>query len=157
MSVLSQMTRPRVLAPVRFALRTNSTASSRAQQLRDQASSMAKNAPAQGAALLKQAGAVAGRLGIVRKLQEPVTYWTKFTGELLRKVYRSEKLAPPSLADIESTYRGAWSFVKSKPVSEMVSLFQKDAAYYSLRAVELLGIFSLGEMIGRRHLVGYAV
>lgn len=76
--------------------------------------------------------------------------------EVLKQVYVAEKLSPPSLAQITTTYSALFKNAS-------------DAHYYrhtiesgqwkrfAILALELYGIFTIGEMLGRRHIVGYGL
>lgn len=70
-------------------------------------------------------------------------------------MYVAEALAPPtSLNSITSAYRQIWS--KASDKSYWTQLLTKgDWKRVGIYAVEAYGIFTIGEMIGRRSLVGY--
>ena len=75
---------------------------------------------------------------------------------MLKQVYVREKLSPPSLAQVASTYQSV--FNNAKNVSYLRQLVESgEWRRYAIYAVEAYGIFSIGEMIGRRNIVGYGL
>jgi F-type H+-transporting ATPase subunit g len=99
-----------------------------------------------------------------------LVYNAKVAGSLLRQVYQAEKLAfPTSLSTWARAYaeiygkashagwwketlkNGTWAGV-GIAVSHPVAMLVKRSY---LQALEAYGIFSIGEIIGRRNLVGY--
>ncbi|KAF3938078.1 hypothetical protein ABW19_dt0204619 [Dactylella cylindrospora] len=106
-----------------------------------------------------------------------VVYWSKVTAELGKQVYKSQQMSPPSLEAIQKFYapvtdvllkpatwwgqiqtirprisalpdpETAWNSLRTVPA--------KDLAQYSVWALEFLGFFTVGTMIGRRKIVGY--
>ncbi|CCH40884.1 ATP synthase subunit g, mitochondrial [Wickerhamomyces ciferrii] len=102
--------------------------------------------------------------GFVEKITANVNkavYWSKVTGELAKQVYLKEKLSPPSIADFQTVYTTLYKQVlqlstKPKEVLSFAKNFGKNEALnYGSLAIQLLGLFSLGEIIGRRQIVGY--
>ncbi|BGP38568.1 hypothetical protein JCM10450v2_002517 [Rhodotorula kratochvilovae] len=132
------------------------------QQARN-ASSAADGAAqkAQAAAASAQATASKALSGVQSRLasllgayREPVVYNAQVAKELVKQVYIAEKLAPPSFAQVSYTFR---QFASQAPHA---SFWQKlytsgQWKYVLIVAVEAYGIFSIGEMIGRRSVVGY--
>lgn len=96
---------------------------------------------------------------------ESATYWSKVVGELSKQVYKKEGLQPPSVAEFQKVYECAvkqsTTFVKDPKA--FVDVVAKNAQgtskdeylRYLAYAIQVLGFFSLGEIIGRRHVVGY--
>ncbi|EPY54203.1 F0-ATPase subunit G [Schizosaccharomyces cryophilus OY26] len=72
---------------------------------------------------------------------EPVTYWTTVGKELFQQVYHSQKMANPS--NVHSPFL-FWKSQSSETWGRNFYL-----------GVELLGIFSVGQMIGRRKVTSY--
>ncbi|WFD26062.1 hypothetical protein MNAN1_001037 [Malassezia nana] len=88
---------------------------------------------------------------------EPIVYNLKVAGSLAKQVYIAEKLAPPtSLSQIASAYRQIWTTV-SNPSWWTHSLPGGDWRHVLVYGVEAVGIFSIGEMIGKRRIVGYKI
>ncbi|KAL7411011.1 hypothetical protein BDY24DRAFT_397367 [Mrakia frigida] len=95
---------------------------------------------------------IASRLSSINSY---VVYNAKLIGALAKQVYVAEKLAPPtSVGEIV----GGWSTVWARGTSWSYwghvksSGEWKPLALYSLQAY---GIFTVGEIIGKRHFVGY--
>jgi len=87
-------------------------------------------------------------------LRKPIFYNAAVVKELVKEVWKKEDLSPPSLAQIEEarTYVQKtlhWKYIKS------LSLY--DYARIGIRSVEVAGFFFIGEVIGRRSLIGYNV
>ncbi|GAA5884414.1 hypothetical protein JCM6882_005243 [Rhodosporidiobolus microsporus] len=88
--------------------------------------------------------------------KEPVFYNAAVAKEIAKQVYVAEKLAPPSFAQVSYTFR---QFFQQAPRLSFWQNLYESGAYkkWLLYAVEAYGIFSIGEMIGRRHVVGYSL
>lgn len=86
---------------------------------------------------------------------EPIKYNLSVASNIAKQVYVAEGLAPPtSLHTITSAYRQIWSKVSDKTYWTQL-LTKGDWKKVGIYAVEAYGIFTIGEMIGRRSLVGY--
>ncbi|KAK6463967.1 protein associated with mitochondrial ATP synthase [Scheffersomyces coipomensis] len=89
-------------------------------------------------------------------------YWGKVTAEVGKVVYKNEGLAPPSSAQFQQVYQNAFKFVQSP---EQQRAFLTKAAQFkpskecavkaAVYGTQLLAFFSVGEIIGRRHVFGY--
>ncbi|GAA6011254.1 hypothetical protein JCM10207_008279 [Rhodosporidiobolus poonsookiae] len=86
--------------------------------------------------------------------KEPVFYNAAVAKELAKQVYVAEKLAPPSFAQVSYTFR---QFFQSAPKLSFWQKLYESGEYkrWLLYGVEAYGIFKIGEMLGRRHVVGY--
>ncbi|GAA5967093.1 hypothetical protein JCM11641_000439 [Rhodosporidiobolus odoratus] len=86
--------------------------------------------------------------------KEPVLYNAAVAKELAKQVYVAEKLAPPSFAQVSYTFR---QFAQQAPHLSFWQKLYESGEYkrWLVYAVEAYGIFTIGEMIGRRHVVGY--
>lgn len=103
--------------------------------------------------------------GLITKSTQAVNcgiYWSKVGAELGKQVYKAEGLAPPSGKQFETVYQQALKFIKSpeqqKKFLQQVSEFKPSAqcaAKASIYGIQLAAFFSVGEMIGRRQIVGY--
>ncbi|KAG7195889.1 ATP synthase subunit G atp20 [Scheffersomyces spartinae] len=96
------------------------------------------------------------------KLSNATVYWSKVAVEVGKIVYKKEALAPPSSQQFQQVYQSWIKFVKSpaqqKQFLEQAGSFQFSkacAAKAAIYGTQLLAFFSLGEIIGRRHIVGY--
>ncbi|CAI8498587.1 unnamed protein product [Pichia kudriavzevii] len=106
---------------------------------------------------------------LVNKLQtlsEKSIYYAKVTAELSKIVYVKEGLAPPTVAEFTKVYECASKQAQlfAKDPKAVIELFIKNAKgfnkdeilRYLAYFIQILGFFSLGEIIGRRNVVGYA-
>lgn len=87
--------------------------------------------------------------------RQPLLYNFAVAREFLKQIYTAERLAPPtSLSQITSVYKQLYSNAISIPFwRELWTSGQwTKVAIYGLEAY---GIFHIGEMIGRRHIIGY--
>ncbi|SCU91242.1 LADA_0F08878g1_1 [Lachancea dasiensis] len=88
-------------------------------------------------------------------------YYSKVVGELSKQVYLKEGLQPPSIADFQSVYTKLYKQAVSAALKPKQSLgfiknVQKDdVVKYGAYGIQLAGLYSLGEVIGRRKVVGY--
>ncbi|SGY16756.1 BQ5605_C012g06978 [Microbotryum silenes-dioicae] len=74
--------------------------------------------------------------------------------EIVKQVYVKEKLAPPSLGQVTYVYQQF--FNSARDVNYWQQLYKSgEWKRWAIYAVEAYGIFKIGEMIGRRHVVGY--
>ena len=97
----------------------------------------------------------------VTKAAEKTVYYSKVTAELSKEIYLKEKLQPPALQDFRNVYSQIWKcgfdrVTSPKTAANCVSktpmdVYLKCGAY----GIQILGCFALGEVIGRRKLVGY--
>lgn len=96
------------------------------------------------------------------KLTNATVYWSKVAVEVSKVVYKKEALAPPSTQQFQQVYQSWVKFLKTpaqqKQLLEKAGSFQltkASAAKAAIYGTQLLAFFSLGEIIGRRHIVGY--
>ncbi|GAA5898358.1 hypothetical protein JCM8208_006956 [Rhodotorula glutinis] len=94
--------------------------------------------------------------GLLGAYREPVVYNAQVAKELAKQVYVAEKMSPPSFAQVSYTFR---QFAQNAPKSSFWMGMMSNGAYKRvlIYAVEAYGIFKIGEMVGRRHVVGYAL
>lgn len=94
-------------------------------------------------------------------LATKTVYYGKVGAELSKQVYLKEGLQPPSVTDFKKVYLNLYSktlqyVVKPKEVLSVFKNIQKnDALKYGAYGIQLLGFYSVGEVIGRRKVVGY--
>ncbi|SCU99983.1 LANO_0F04632g1_1 [Lachancea nothofagi CBS 11611] len=102
--------------------------------------------------------------GIASKAQAYTTksiYYSKVVGELSKQVYLKEGMQPPSVSDFQSVYTKLYKqalsvALKPKQSLSMFKNVQKDdVVKYGAYGIQLAGLYSLGEVIGRRKVVGY--
>ncbi|CCF54932.1 hypothetical protein NDA11_003760 [Ustilago hordei] len=95
--------------------------------------------------------------GLLGGYSEPIKYNLSVASNIAKQVYVAEGLAPPtSLNTILSAYRQIWSKASDKAYWAQL-LTKGDWKHVGIYAVEAYGIFTIGEMIGRRSLVGYKI
>ncbi|BGP01377.1 hypothetical protein JCM10296v2_002466 [Rhodotorula toruloides] len=135
----------RAASPQQVRLASTESAAQKAQQAASSAQATAQQALA---GVSKSAGNLLG------SYKEPVLYNAAVAREFAKQVYVAEQLAPPSFAQFSYTFR---HFFQQAPSPSFWKELYKSGEYkrWLLYGVEAYGIFKLGEMIGRRHMVGY--
>lgn len=96
------------------------------------------------------------------QLANCAVYWTKVSAEVGKVVYKNEGLAPPSTQQFQQVYQNALKFIKSpqqqKEFAQKAAQFKPNkecAVKAAVYGTQLLAFFSVGEIIGRRHVFGY--
>ncbi|OAA54995.1 mitochondrial f1f0-ATP synthase g [Niveomyces insectorum RCEF 264] len=113
-------------------------------------------------------GRVGGRTGrfinFVERQTPFVVYYSRVGLELSRLVFRAQKMAPPPLATFQTAFQNAWKQLQhpAQLLQSSASLVQQarrltptQLAAGGVLAAELLGFFTVGEIIGRFKLIGY--
>ncbi|TFK79140.1 hypothetical protein K466DRAFT_606371 [Polyporus arcularius HHB13444] len=95
----------------------------------------------------------AASLGAYR---EPLSYNFAVFREVLKQVYVAERLQPPPLSAFQSVYSSLWARARNPQYWRELAR-SGDLAKVGIYAIEAYGIFKIGEIIGRRSLVGYNV
>ncbi|KAI0346211.1 hypothetical protein BDW22DRAFT_731765 [Trametopsis cervina] len=158
---LSQSLRPRRVPQsqprqARFASTTPSTeaAQKKAQDALATAQKYAGQAASTAQKFLGPVGdKAASFLGAYR---EPLVYNFQVAREFLKQVYVAERLQPPSLSAVQSAYSTLWS--NATNITHLKELISSGGlTKVGIYAVEAYGIFKIGEILGRRNLVGYSV
>ncbi|KAJ3826018.1 mitochondrial ATP synthase g subunit-domain-containing protein [Lentinula raphanica] len=108
------------------------------------------------ASTMKSAGPLGERAGkLMGRYKEPVLYNFAVFREFAKQVYRAEGLSPPSSIDVvRSAYRTMWTNATSKAFWQN-AISNGEVAKLGIYALEAYGIFKIGEMVGRRSIVGY--
>ncbi|KAL7270869.1 ATP synthase subunit G atp20 [Rhizina undulata] len=162
-----------VLRSARLGARMMSTASQQtgaqtASKAQETAKIAVKKAGEVLAGLGNSLGKVGGRTGrVIRKVEvliPPTIYYSKVALELSKLVFKGQKMAPPDLATFQSTFTPLLTALKS-PVESLsyLSTFVRSLrtvtkaqlATAGVLGAEVLGFFTIGEIIGRRKLIGY--
>ncbi|KAF9499945.1 hypothetical protein BDN71DRAFT_1480302 [Pleurotus eryngii] len=87
--------------------------------------------------------------------KQPLVYNFSVARELVKQVYHAEGLRPPtSTSTLKSAYSTLWSRASS-PAYWRTIASNGEIARVGIYAVEAYTIFKVGEIIGRRSLVGY--
>ncbi|ETW82530.1 mitochondrial F1F0-ATP synthase, subunit G/ATP20 [Heterobasidion irregulare TC 32-1] len=154
-----RLAKPRALAraqPKRLAS-SNSTeaAQKKAQEALTSAQKVAEKAWAATRSFLGPVGErFSGLLGAYR---QPLTYNLSVTREVLKQIYVAERLQPPtSVSQVTSAYLTLWRRAASPSYWREVAR-SGEWARIGVYAAEAYGIYKIGEIIGRRSLVGYKV
>jgi len=137
----------------RFASTNTEAAQKKAQ---DALGSLQRNAEKAWGSAKKFLGPVGEKAGnMFGAYREPLMYNLSVTRELLKQVYIAERLQPPtSLATLQSAYSILWARA-SNPAYWREIARSGELARVGIYAVEAYGIFKIGEILGRRSLVGY--
>lgn len=87
------------------------------------------------------------------------------TGELAKQIYIKEGFAPPSVAEFQTVYKQLYALGRSqfakfsenpKILLDAVNgITRQQVLKYSAIGVQFAGLFALGEIVGRRHIVDY--
>jgi len=87
--------------------------------------------------------------------RQPLLYNFEVFREILKQVYVAERLKPPTtMAEISSAY--STLFANARNLQYWRGIAQSgEWAKVLVYGAEAYGIFKIGEMIGRRSLVGY--
>ncbi|KAK7202683.1 mitochondrial ATP synthase g subunit-domain-containing protein [Myxozyma melibiosi] len=102
-----------------------------------------------------------GVVSLAKTAADETLYWSKVIAEVAKQVYLKEGLAPPSVETFKSTYLSfSQKFLSKLASPEAVidsakSIDRQTVYRYTAYGVQIVGFFSLGEVIGRRKLVGY--
>lgn len=113
----------------------------------------------------KAQGAVSNIANKATALANGAVYWSKVTLELGKYVWTKEALSPPTTQQLQKvftqdllTYVQCAKNTLAKPqtlVDRVSGLDKQKLIKGGAALVQLLGLFSLGEIIGRRHIYGY--
>ncbi|KAG9066305.1 hypothetical protein KI688_001528 [Linnemannia hyalina] len=95
---------------------------------------------------------------ILSTLRGPVLYNAKVAGQVAKQVYIREGMAPPSVAQIETARDAALKFIwDARQAKTWRNISKTQFLNAGLVAAEAYAFFMVGEIIGRRSLVGYNV
>ncbi|CAK7894380.1 ATP synthase subunit g, mitochondrial [[Candida] anglica] len=114
------------------------------------------------AIIAKATGFVNSTVAKSTQLANCAVYWGKVGAEVGKVIYKKEGLAPPTTKEFETVFQNAVKFLKSgeqqKQFLEKAAAFKptKECAVKAgIYGTQLLAFFSVGEIIGRRHVFGY--
>ncbi|KAI8350856.1 mitochondrial ATP synthase g subunit-domain-containing protein [Blakeslea trispora] len=100
------------------------------------------------------AGQAQNYLNKLIALQKPVVYNTKVAVELAKQVYVKEGMAFPTGAQFNEANQTVQNALKLK---NLKNLTFSDVAKGSVVLAEIYTFFLIGEIVGRRNLIGYDV
>ena len=164
------------------ASRAAANAQEYASKALEQSQKVARTIGDMSGKLLENAGPrVNGIVDRVVGLQKPIVYWGKVSGEVAKQgsllcpgpgmliiVYLKEKMSPPSGQQFQETFEALRKQVENPNkifskameytnIAKVQEIGWQPIARAGLRGVELFGFFCVGEMIGRRSIMGYKV
>ncbi|EFE30902.1 ATP synthase subunit g [Trichophyton mentagrophytes] len=120
-----------------------------------------------GGALKKVGGRTAKLVAFVESLIPPTIYYSRVGLELSKIVFRGQKMAPPDMATFQSYLYSALNSLRQPStifaslrnpngsVSRLRNFDAKQWAIVGITTAEVIGFFSVGEMLGRFKVVGY--
>ncbi|KAF7789743.1 hypothetical protein EIP86_000689 [Pleurotus ostreatoroseus] len=102
-------------------------------------------------------GPIGERLaGLLGGYRQPIVYNFSVAREFLKQVYVAERLQPPSWNTVTNAYNTIFARARNPAYwRELVN--SGEWTKVGIYAVEAYGVFKIGEIIGRRSLVGYNV
>ncbi|KAF5354898.1 hypothetical protein D9756_005301 [Leucocoprinus leucothites] len=102
-------------------------------------------------------GPAGQKLGnLLGSYKEPLVYNFSVAREVAKRIYVGEALQPPSLSQFAETYRQIWS--NATQVAYWRGIVQSgQVAQVGIYGLQAYGIFKIGEMLGRRKMIGYPV
>ncbi|OJD35399.1 atp synthase subunit g [Diplodia corticola] len=163
----------------RHASNTSEAAKEKAAQATSKASEGLARASATGSAAFAKAsqfgGAALQRLasaggrtakvaGFVQSLIPPTVYYSRVTLELGKIVFQARKMSPPSTQTFQAYFQPLINTLKnpsqisgqtSNLLARVRNANRAELASAGVVAAEVLGFFTVGEMIGRMKIVGY--
>ncbi|KAF8956174.1 mitochondrial ATP synthase g subunit-domain-containing protein [Flammula alnicola] len=138
----------------RFASSTTESTQKKAQDALSAAQKNAGKFLESAKKFLEPVGDKAGQL--LGSYKQPLYYNFAVTKEIFKQIYVKEGLQPPTLADFRYAYSSLWSQV-SKPALVGNLVKSGDLGRVGIYGLQAYGIFKIGEIIGRRSVVGYNV
>ncbi|KAJ3575114.1 hypothetical protein NP233_g1310 [Leucocoprinus birnbaumii] len=88
--------------------------------------------------------------------KEPLVYNFSVAREVVKRIYVGEGLQPPSLSQFAEAYRQIWS--NATQVAYWRGIVQSgQVTRVGIYGLQAYGIYKVGEMLGRRHIIGYPV
>ncbi|KAF4979070.1 hypothetical protein FZEAL_4655 [Fusarium zealandicum] len=114
-------------------------------------------------ALNKFGGRTAKVVSFVERQIPFVVYYSKVGLEVSKLVFHGQKMSPPNMATFQTTYQNliksvqSQSFVQSSQnaIQQVRNIGPGQLAAGGVVLAEVVGFFTVGEMIGRFKLVGY--
>uniref|UniRef100_A0A8H8CF21 Uncharacterized protein n=1 Tax=Psilocybe cubensis TaxID=181762 RepID=A0A8H8CF21_PSICU len=142
----------RSVATKRYASTDSSQAQKKAQET---LASVQKNASKFFENAQKFLGPVGEKVGnLLGSYKQPVLYNLAVTKEVFKQIYIKEGLQPPSIEAVKTAYTSLWSQVRNPAlVGNLVK--SGEIGRVGVYGLQAYGIYKIGEIIGRRSLVGY--
>jgi len=156
----AQALRARRGSPFQVRHNTSSAASDTAKQAQQKAADALGSAQKAAGKGFEQLKSVSGKVGesagnLLGGYREPLLYNLSVAREFLKQVYVREGLTPPTnLSSIQSTYQTL--FARARDINYWKGIAESgELVKVGVYGLEAYFIFHIGEMIGRRHVVGY--
>ncbi|OOF95269.1 hypothetical protein ASPCADRAFT_207753 [Aspergillus carbonarius ITEM 5010] len=120
-----------------------------------------------GSALRKVGGRTGKVISFVDSMIPPTVYYSKVGLELAKLVFRGQNMTPPNLATFQTFFQPLTnvfrnpaafknsSFAPSNILARVRSADKKQLAVAGVTAAEVIGFFTVGEIVGRMNIVGY--
>ncbi|KAI9932223.1 hypothetical protein ASPWEDRAFT_154250 [Aspergillus wentii DTO 134E9] len=145
---------------------TASSAASKASEGLSRAASTAGPALNNAAAALRKVGGRTGKvISFVDSMIPPTVYYSKVGIEVARLVFRGQNMSPPNMATFQSYFQPLINATRNPAALKNVSpsnilscirnASKKEIALAGVATAEVIGFFTVGEMIGRMNIVGY--
>ncbi|KAL4062191.1 mitochondrial ATP synthase g subunit-domain-containing protein [Scleroderma yunnanense] len=140
----------------RFASSTSTAAEAAQKKAQDALGTAQKQAEQLFDTAKRSLGPLGERIGIMLgSYRQPLLYNAAVAREVLKQIYVAENLAPPrSLSTVVDAYRTIWARARD-PAYLRSLLSTGEWTRLAIYGVEAYGIFKIGEIVGRRSLVGY--
>ncbi|KAJ5167442.1 uncharacterized protein N7482_006223 [Penicillium canariense] len=151
------------------ASQTASSAASKAQEGLSKATAAAGPALSNAASALRKVGGPVGKVvKFVDSMIPPTIYYSRVGLELGKLVFRGQNMTPPNMATFQSYFQPLINVARNPAAIKNLSIPSpqrfltrvrnanaKEIALVGVTAAEVIGFFTVGEMIGRMNIVGY--
>ncbi|KAJ3375999.1 ATP synthase subunit G atp20 [Allomyces arbusculus] len=87
---------------------------------------------------------------------DPIIYYSKVVAEVAKQVYTKNNLQPPAMATMQEAQSIASSLAKSVMQGAHKTWTKTDVQKGAVLAGEAITFFLIGEVVGRRSLIGYS-
>ncbi|VDB86494.1 unnamed protein product [Peniophora sp. CBMAI 1063] len=160
-STLRALRQRSTFAQRRFASSGTENAEKKAKETLAAAQKQAEKAWESASKYAESASKYAGPFGerlasLLGAYRAPVTYNLQVAKEVLKHIYVAERLQVPSVAEFKTAY--ALFAQRATNPAYLRGLFSSgEWATVGIYGLEAYGIYKIGEIIGRRSLVGYNV
>ncbi|CAL5866993.1 uncharacterized protein PFLUO_LOCUS1205 [Penicillium psychrofluorescens] len=151
------------------ASQSASSAASKAQEGLSKVTAAAGPAVSNAASALRKVGGPVGKVvSFVDSMVPPTVYYSKVGISLARLVFRGQNMTPPNLATFQSYFQPLINAARNPANLKSLNLpspqgllarvrnaNKKEIAVAGVTAAEVIGFFTIGEMVGRMNIVGY--
>ncbi|KAE8355357.1 mitochondrial ATP synthase g subunit-domain-containing protein [Aspergillus coremiiformis] len=121
-----------------------------------------------GSALRKVGGRTGKVITFVDSMIPPTVYYSKVGLELAKLVFRGQNMTPPNLATFQSYFQPLINAFRSPAALKNANFIspaniaarirganKQEIALAGVTLAEVIGFFTVGEMVGRMNIVGY--